>query len=119
VRNANDGISLAQTAEGALSTIGNNLQRIRTLVVQARNATNSSTDREALQKEVAQLTAEIERVSKDTSFNGTNLIDGTFKSQSFQVGANAGQRITIDSIADTRTDKLGTSYNATGAALSA
>lgn len=107
VRNANDGISLAQTAEGALSTIGNNLQRIRTLAVQSRNATNSTTDREALQKEVNQLTAEIQRVAKDTSFNGTKLLDGTFSAQTFQVGANRGETINIDSIANAQTSSLG------------
>ncbi|CAM4367079.1 Flagellin [Comamonas aquatilis] len=106
-RNANDGVSLAQTAEGALSTIGGNLQRIRELAVQSRNATNSTDDRAALQKEVSQLTSEIDRVSKDTSFNGTNLLDGSFTAKAFQVGANQGQLINIDSIVDASTDKLG------------
>src|SRR5690606_30215429 len=87
-RNANDGISLAQTAEGALSEIGNNLQRIRELAVQSANATNSATDRAALQAEVAQLVSEIDRVATQTNFNGTNLLDGTFQAQDFQVGAN-------------------------------
>ena len=73
-KNANDGISLAQTAEGTLGTIGNNLQRIRELAVQSRNATNSSDDRAAIQKEVSQLTAEIDRVAKNTAFNGTCLL---------------------------------------------
>ncbi|MCB1768031.1 MAG: flagellin, partial [Candidatus Competibacteraceae bacterium] len=77
-RNANDGISLAQTAEGALGEIGNNLQRMRELAVQSANATNSSTDRAALQAEAAQLIAEIDRVATQTSFNGVNLLDGTF-----------------------------------------
>jgi len=113
VRNANDGISLAQTAEGALSTISNNLQRIRTLAVQSRNATNSPSDREALQKEVSQLSAEIDRVAKDTSFNGTFLLNGNFQNQSFQVGANAGQRITIGSIADARIENLGEVHSRT------
>ncbi|MGN1056790.1 MAG: flagellin, partial [Comamonas sp.] len=99
-RNANDGISLAQTAEGALSTIGNNLQRIRELAVQSRNATNSSDDRAALQKEVQQLKDEIGRVAKNTSFNGTNLLDGSFAAQDFQVGANQGQTIRISSLAN-------------------
>ncbi|NMM82239.1 flagellin [Acidovorax sp. SRB_14] len=106
-RNANDGVSLAQTAEGALGTIGNNLQRIRELAVQSRNATNSSEDRAALQKEVAQLKSEVDRVAKDTSFNGTNLLDGTFTAKAFQVGANQGQRINIDSIQNSRVDQLG------------
>ena len=112
-RNANDGISLAQTAEGALGEIGNNLQRIRELAVQSRNATNSTSDRAALQKEVEQLTAEIDRVARDTSFNGTNLLDGSFTSKSFQVGANAGQRISIDSITNANSGALGTSYSVT------
>src|SRR6185295_5738599 len=84
-RNANDGISLAQTAEGALGEISNNLQRIRELAVQSANATNSSTDRTALQNEVSQLVAEIDRVSSQTAFNGVKLIDGTFSAQAFQV----------------------------------
>ena len=107
-RNANDGVSLAQTAEGALGTIGNNLQRIRELAVQSRNATNSSEDRSALQKEVTQLKAEIDRVAKDTSFNGTNLLDGSFTAKAFQVGANQGQLINIDSIQNAKVDQLGT-----------
>ena len=106
-RNANDGVSLAQTAEGALGTIGNNLQRIRELAVQSRNATNSSEDRAALQKEVAQLKSEIDRVAKDTSFNGTNLLDGSFTAKAFQVGANQGQLISIDSIQNSRVSQLG------------
>ena len=107
-RNANDGISLAQTAEGALSAIGNNLQRIRELAVQSRNATNSADDRAALQKEVSQLKGEIGRVADQTSFNGTNLLDGTFTSQAFQVGANQGQTINIAAIANANIDQLGT-----------
>ncbi|MGY0633011.1 flagellin [Luteimonas sp. A478] len=106
-RNANDGISLAQTAEGALGEIGNNLQRIRELAVQSSNATNSASDRQALQKEVEQLTAEIGRVAQQTSFNDTNLLDGSFSGVAFQVGANAGQLITVDSIANANTDALG------------
>jgi flagellin len=106
-RNANDGISLAQTAEGALAEIGNNLQRIRELAVQSSNATNSSTDRDALQAEVTQLQAEIQRVASQTEFNGTKLLDGDFAGQAFQVGANAGQLITVDSIANAQTSALG------------
>jgi flagellin len=106
-RNANDGISLAQTAEGALGEIGNNLQRIRELAVQSRNATNSSDDRAALQKEVAQLKAEIDRVADQTSFNGTKLLDGSFTAQAFQVGANQGQTITVDNITDANIASLG------------
>src|SRR6201991_4027183 len=78
VRNANDGISLAQTAEGALGEVANNLQRIRELAVQSRNATNSTTDRQALNAEAQQLKAEIDRVASSTSFNGVKLLDGSF-----------------------------------------
>ena len=106
-RNANDGVSLAQTAEGALGTIGGNLQRIRELAVQSRNATNSTEDRAALQKEVTQLKSEIDRVAKDTSFNGTKLLDGSFTAQAFQVGANQGQTISIDGIVNANSAALG------------
>jgi len=119
VRNANDGISLAQTAEGALSQIGTNLQRIRTLAVQSSNSTNSADDRASLQKEVAELTAEIDRVARDTDFNGTKLLDGSFASQKFQVGANAGQTITISNIADAKASTLGryNGFNATNLSI--
>ena len=106
-RNANDGISLAQTAEGAMAEIGNNLQRIRELAVQSSNATNSATDREALQKEVAQLQSEIQRVATQTEFNGTKLLDGSFTGQAFQVGANAGQLITVNAVTNAQTNTLG------------
>src|SRR5450830_761099 len=107
VRNANDGISLAQTAEGALGEIGNNLQRIRELSVQSSNATNSDTDRTALQKEVSQLQSEIQRVASLSDFNGNKLLDGTFSGKAFQVGANAGQLIAVDSIASAQTSAMG------------
>ena len=107
VRNANDGISLAQTAEGALGEVANNLQRIRELSVQSANATNSASDRTALQAEVTQLASEIDRVSKQSDFNGTKLLDGTFSAQLFQVGANAGQTIGISKIANTTAGALG------------
>jgi len=106
-RNANDGISLAQTAEGDLGAITNNLQRIRELAVQSANATNASSDRQALQAEVDQLSAEINRVAQQSNFNGVNLLDGSFTSQIFQVGADAGQTITVDSVVDARTSSLG------------
>ncbi|MEN5039710.1 flagellin [Stenotrophomonas sp. TWI1149] len=109
IRNANDGISLAQVAEGSLSEIGNNLQRVRELAVQASNATNSASDRKALQAEVTQLVSEIDRVAKQSEFNGTKLLDGSFSSQLFQVGANAGQAIAIDKVVDATVDKLGNS----------
>ncbi|AIL08013.1 flagellin [Stenotrophomonas maltophilia] len=107
IRNANDGISLAQVAEGSLSEVGNNLQRIRELAVQASNATNSSSDRKALQAEVTQLISEVDRVAKQSDFNGTKLLDGSFTSQLFQVGANAGQAIAINSVVDAKADTLG------------
>ena len=106
-RNANDGISLAQTAEGALGSISTNLQRIRQLAVQSANATNSASDRAALQAETSQLVAEIDRVSSQTDFNGTKLLDGSFAAQQFQVGANAGQTIAVSSITSARTSALG------------
>ena len=111
-RNANDGISLAQTAEGSLSSVADNLQRIRELSVQSANATNSGTDRASLQQEVSQLVSEINRVATQTSFNGTNLLDGSFSSKVFQVGANVGQTISISSIGDARSSSLGASYTA-------
>jgi len=107
VRNANDGISLAQTAEGALKEVTNNLQRIRELSVQSANATNSSSDRAALQSEVAQLVAEIDRVATKTKFNDITLLDGSFTSKAFQVGANAGETVTVTSISSARTSSLG------------
>ena len=106
VRNANDGISLAQTAEGALGSAGNILQRVRELAVQSANATNSASDRAALNAEVGQLTSELDRIAKTTQFNGTNLLDGSFGSASFQVGANANQTITATS-ANFSTNKYG------------
>ena len=99
-RNANDGISLAQTAEGALGKVGDMLQRMRELAVQSANATNSDTDRSALQSEVVQLRDEIDRVAKNTSFNGKKLLDGSFAAGNFQVGANSGQVISIAAITD-------------------
>jgi flagellin len=111
--NANDGISLAQTGEGALQEVTNNLQRIRELAVQSLNATNSASDRQALDSEVQQLKAEIDRVAQTTNFNGVKLLDGTFSSQNFQVGANAGQTISVASINSARTSTLGQTYSAT------
>jgi flagellin len=97
-RNSNDGISLAQTAEGSLGKVGDMLQRMRELAVQAGNATNSKADREALQAEVKQLTDEVDRVAKQTSFNGTKILDGSFSGAVFQVGANSGDNITVGSL---------------------
>jgi flagellin len=122
-RNANDGISLSQTAEGALGEITNNLQRIRELAVQSRNATNSATDRAALQVEANALKEEIQRVATTAAFNGVKLLDGSFGSQAFQVGANVGETITVGTSAmvNAQTAALGTSSRATvtGAAASA
>lgn len=108
-RNANDGISLAQTAEGDLAQIGTNLQRMRDLAVQSANATNSASDRAALQAEVASLAAEIDRVAQNSSFNGVKLLDGSFTAQNFQVGAGAtaNDSISISSIASARTNAIG------------
>ena len=92
-RNANDGISLAQTTEGALQEVTNNLQRIRELAVQSANATNSDSDRAALDQEVQQRLAEIDRIATQTSFNGRKVLDGSFGSATFQVGANVGETI--------------------------
>ena len=114
-RNANDGISLAQTAEGAMSQISSNLQRMRELAVQSANGTNSASDRAALDNEVQALSAEIDRVAQSASFNGVNLLDGSFTAQKFQVGANAtaNDSITITSIASARTSALGGSGTST------
>jgi len=106
-RNANDGISLSQTAEGALVEVTNNLQRVRELAVQSSNATNSQTDRDALQTEVTQALAEIDRVADQTSFNGVKLLDGSFSGATFQIGANAGETLTVGSIVDSNIAALG------------
>ncbi|GIX22684.1 MAG: flagellin [Gammaproteobacteria bacterium] len=95
VRNANDGVSLAQTAEGALAEVSNLLQRMRELAIQSANSTNSASDRAALNAEVNQLKAEVDRIANTTEFNGLKLLDGTFTSQSFQVGANENQTISV------------------------
>ncbi len=105
---------MAQVAEGSLSEIGNNLQRVRELAVQASNATNSASDRKALQAEVTQLVSEIDRVAKQSDFNGTKLLDGSFSSQLFQVGANAGQAIAIDKVVDAKANALGGARFSTG-----
>ncbi|MDO9011748.1 MAG: flagellin [Gallionella sp.] len=126
IRNANDGISLAQTAEGDLSQISNNLQRMRDLAVQASNATNSASDRAALNAEVQSLAQEIDRVSQNSSFNGVKLLDGSFTAQNFQVGANAtaNDNVQIASISSARISQLGgvgatTSSTVTGTAVTA
>lgn len=106
-RNANDGISLAQTAEGDLVQISENLQRMRELSVQSANATNSSSDREALQKEITALSSEVDRIANQSSFNGQKLLNGTFTSKAFQVGANAGETIQINNITSARATEIG------------
>ena len=106
IRNANDGVSFAQTAEGALSTAGDALQRIRELAVQSINDTNSSADRQALNNEVGQLVAEINRISTATQFNGQNILDGSLATLTFQVGANQGQTISVSGV-DSRASQLG------------
>ena len=105
-RNANDGISLAQVAEGALGSASSTLQRIRELAVQSANATNSASDRAALNAEVGQLTSELARIASTTQFNGQNILDGSFTSATFQVGANANQTI-IATTANFSTSKYG------------
>ena len=106
VRNANDGISLAQTAEGALKASGDILQRVRELAVQSANASNSASDRQALQAEVGQLVSELDRISQTTEFNGAKLLDGSFGTQQFQVGASANQTI-VAATANLRTSVYG------------
>ena len=108
-RNANDGISLAQTAEGDLAQISNNLQRIRELAVQSANSTNTASDRLSLNNEATALIVENDRVASTSAFNGIKLLDGTFTAQNFQVGANgtASDQIAVTSIASARGNSLG------------
>ena len=114
MRNANDGISLAQTAEGALQESTNILQRMRELSIQSANDTNSATDRGNLQKEVSQLQAELNRIADNTTFNGKNILDGTFTSAKFHIGANANETINV-SIGGARATDMG-AYSSTTAA---
>ncbi len=110
-RNSNDGISMSQTAEGALSSISDSLQRIRELAVQSANASNTDTDRASMQAEASQLLSEIDRVSTQTTFNGRALLDGSLTNQKFQVGVNSGETISM-SIGSAKTTKLGSSDTA-------
>ena len=124
VRNANDGISLAQTASGALGSLAGNLQRLRELAVQSANATNSASDRAALQAEAAQLVSEIDRVAGSTRFNGQALLDGSLVAgANIQVGADAGQTISLSGLSDVRSAALGNAQaireNLAGSALTA
>ncbi|MBW7470431.1 flagellin [Marinobacter sp. F4218] len=109
-RNANDGISLAQTTEGALDEITANLQRIRELAVQSANASNSPSDRQALNAEVQERIQEINRIAGQTSFNGLKILDGSLLTQTFQVGANAGETISVSGF-DARGSQLGSTIN--------
>ena len=118
-RNASDGISLSQTAEGALGKVGDMLQRMRELAVQSSNATNTQTDRNSLDAEVTQLKAEINRVATQTSFNGVKLLDGSFSGANFQVGANAGETINVASITNAQTAVLGGTVNVATTSASA
>ena len=106
-RNASDGISLAQTAEGALQEVTDNLLRMRELAVQSANATLSAADRTALDTEFNQLVAEIDRVATSTTYNGLNLLDGSRSASTFQVGASASQTVQMAAISSTRTTALG------------
>ena len=109
-QNANDGVSLTQTASGAMSQITNDLQSMRSLAVESLNATNSSQDRVDLNAQFQQLMNDINSVSAQTQFNGVNLLDGTFQGATFQVGANAGQTITVGSISNSSSTAIGNYY---------
>lgn len=113
-QNANDGVSLSQTASGALSEVVNDLQTMRDLAVESLNATNSSSDREDLNAQFSQLAADINNVAANTQFNGVNLLDGSFQGADFQIGANAGQIISVSSIASAATDAIGNFYTTAG-----
>jgi len=112
VRNASDGISLAQTTESALGELTNNLQRIRELAVQSVNATNSASDRAALDAEVQERIAEIDRIAKQTNFNGVKVLDGSFGTATFQVGANVGETISVSLGTDVTAGALGAANTA-------
>ncbi|NHZ84058.1 flagellin [Massilia sp. CCM 8695] len=113
-RNANDGVSMLQTAEGSLQSTGNILQRVRELAVQSSNATNSAGDRKAIQAEVGQLLSEADRIAQTSEFNGLKLLDGSFGTATFQVGANAGQSIQATT-ANFRTNNYGNNEASTAA----
>ena len=118
-RNAGDGISLAQVTEGALGEVTKNLQRVRELAVQSANATNSSGDRAVLDQEVQLRFAEIDRIASQTNFNGQKVLDGTFGTSTFQVGANAGETISVNLSTSVKSAALGkTSDNVGSAAYS-
>jgi flagellin len=112
--NASDGVSLTQTASGALSEVTSDLQTMRDLAVQSLNATNGTQDRADLNTQFQQLMADINNVATNTQFNGVNLLDGTFEGATFQVGANAGQTIAVSSVASANSNKIGGLYTAVG-----
>ena len=118
VRNASDGISLAQTTESALGELTNNLQRIRELAVQSVNATNSASDRAALNAEVLERINEVDRIAKQTNFNGVKVLDGSFGTAVFQVGANVGETISVSLTTDVTASAIGTINTNTAAAYS-
>jgi flagellin len=107
IRNAGDGISLAQTAEGGMDGITNSLQRMRELAVQAANYSNTTADRTAINAEFSQLKTEIDRVSTQTKFNTKSLLDGSFTAADFQVGPNSGEIITVSAITNLGATALG------------
>jgi flagellin len=109
-QNANDGVSLTQTASGAMTEIVNDLQTMRDLAVESLNATNSANDRADLNSQYTQLAADINNVAANTQFNGVNLLNGTFQGADFQIGANAGQTISVSSIASAATNAVGNYY---------
>jgi len=106
IRNANDGISLAQTAEGALGEVTNILQRMRELAVQSATSTNTASDRASLDLEVQELKTELDRIGSTTTFNNQKLLDGSFKNKNLQIGASSGQSISI-SIGSVKNSSLG------------
>jgi flagellin len=119
INNANDAISEAQTAGGALSTLTDNLQSIRTLAVESANGSNSSSDRAALDQEVQQQIAEITRIASQTQFNGKNVLDGSSGTTVYQVGANVGDTISVNLAQGVRADQIGQVASATSAAVTA
>ncbi|KRE90904.1 flagellin [Frateuria sp. Soil773] len=119
VSNANDGISLAQTTESALNEVTNNMQRIRQLAEQSANATNSQQDRDALDAEVQQRLAEITRISQQTTFNGRHVLDGSFGSAAFQIGANVGETISVNLSQGVGSSQMGAAATTKSADISA
>src|SRR6187397_1857381 len=113
-RNANDGISLAQTTESALQEVTNNLQRIRDLAVQSANATNSDSDRSVLDQEVQQRLAEVNRIATQTSFNGRKVLDGSFGDATFQFGANVGETISVGLDSSVKQADIGNIFSSAG-----